>query len=115
MKNIFDLFRCLRSVSPQRIRKATIPKTLKSRVWTFYIGNNIGQTKCLCCNNFDILQMNFECGHVLAESCGGETTVDNLRPICSQCNKSMGNMHMVEFQQKYFKDTPSVDKPIGKL
>lgn len=33
--------------------------------------------------------MNFECAHVIPESRNGETTIENLRPICGVC-KSIG-------------------------
>ena len=41
--------------------------------------------------------MNFCAGHIIPESCGGFATIDNLRPICSQCNSSMGNTNMRKF------------------
>jgi hypothetical protein len=31
-------------------------------------------------------------GHVLPESKGGTLDVENLRPICSSCNSSMGSL-----------------------
>jgi hypothetical protein len=34
---------------------------------------------------------------------GGQTNVKNLRPICAQCNLSMGSMNMNEFKKKFFK------------
>ena len=43
----------------------------------------------------------FECGHVVSEKNGGKPTIDNLRPICSFCNKSVGTMNMEEFKKKY--------------
>jgi hypothetical protein len=85
-------------------RKKPIPKALKSSVWIKCIGKEVGMTKCLCCEINDISQLNFECGHVLAEANGGQTCLENLRPICSTCNRSMGTMHMDEFKRKFFKD-----------
>lgn len=68
-----------------------ISKTLRSLVWDKYVGLNKGSSKCIC--GIRIYQLNFECGHIVPYSKGGPTTLDNLRPICSMCNKSMGNMH----------------------
>ena len=34
--------------------------------------------------------MSFHCGHIIAEAKGGETIVSNLKPICQNCNSSMG-------------------------
>jgi hypothetical protein len=45
---------------------------------------------------------NFEAGHNIPESKGGPTTHDNLRPICSGCNKAMGNRYTIdEFGELY--------------
>ena len=83
-------------------RKKTIPKSLKRAVWDEWIGEEIGITKCLCCNHQDIRQIEFHCGHVIAETRGGTLSVQNLRPICAQCNLSMGTMSIKEFKHKYF-------------
>ncbi len=83
-------------------KKKTIPKALKKSVWNAIIGKDVGTTKCLCCGVNDISQLEFECGHIIAEALGGETKLENLRPICGSCNKSMGIMNMDEFKQKYF-------------
>jgi 5-methylcytosine-specific restriction endonuclease McrA len=88
-------------VKPIKHRKKAIPKSLKKMVWDKYIGANIGTAKCLCCNHQDIRQIEFHCGHVISESSGGYTTLKNLRPICSQCNLSMGTMNMNEFMKQY--------------
>jgi hypothetical protein len=64
-------------------------------VWDKYIGLDNGYTICLC--GTKIYQLNFECGHVVPHSKGGGTTAENLRPVCPSCNKSMGNMHFMDF------------------
>jgi 5-methylcytosine-specific restriction endonuclease McrA len=47
-------------------------------------------------------ELSFDCGHVIAEALGGKTTLENLRPICSKCNKSMRTTHMDEFKKQFF-------------
>lgn len=84
-----------------RQKKKTIPKALRMKVWNKYVGIQIGQCKCLCCKLIDISQMNFHCGHVISEKCGGNIDLENLRPICSSCNSSMGVMNMNEFIENY--------------
>ena len=54
---------------------------------------------CMCCKSTDITQMSFNCGHVIAEANGGETIVSNLKPICQNCNSSMGTKNMNEFMR----------------
>lgn len=80
-------------------RKKTIPSTVKRLVWNKYIGEEIGKAKCVCCNLTDITQLSFHCGHVIAESNGGEISVDNLRPICQNCNSSMRTQNLEEFKK----------------
>ena len=47
-----------------------------------------------------------DCGHNIPESKGGPTNVENLIPICRNCNVGMGNRFTIdEWQQKY--ETPS--------
>ena len=77
-------------------------KSLKKLVWDTWIGENLGITKCLCCKHQDIRQIEFHCGHVISEKFGGYTSVENLRPICAQCNLSMGSMNMKTFQAQFF-------------
>jgi hypothetical protein len=83
-------------------KKKSIPKSVKKAVWDKWVGKDKGITKCLCCKHQEIRQIEFHCGHVIAEKNGGETNVDNLRPICAQCNLSMGTMNMNDYKKKYF-------------
>jgi len=80
-----------------KARKAIISKVMRANVWDFYIGEEKGIANCLCCDRSEIKQFHFECGHVISEYNGGDTTLENLRPVCSMCNKSMGKMNMDEF------------------
>ena len=52
-------------------RKRTIPKPVKTGSWDYWIGNERGIAKCLCCARIDITMLSCEFGHILAESCGG--------------------------------------------
>jgi hypothetical protein len=85
----------------KKYNKKNIKIAVKKAVWDKYIGLDIGQTKCLCCKITDIIQMSFHCGHIIAEVNGGETIVSNLKPICQNCNLSMGTENMNEFMKKF--------------
>jgi 5-methylcytosine-specific restriction endonuclease McrA len=78
-----------------------IPATVRNTVWNKYIGTDKKIGNCHCCQFESISFANFECGHVISVKNGGETTIENLRPICPHCNKSMGAMNMEEFMKKY--------------
>lgn len=80
-------------------KKKTISATIKRLVWNTNIGEDVGKSKCMCCYSTDITQMSFNCGHIVAEANGGETIVSNLKPICQNCNSSMGTKNMEEFMK----------------
>ena len=89
------------TVKSPRTPKKAIPKAMKRLVWDTYIGEDIGKSLCLCCNHVYIRQIEFHCGHVRSEAEGGEINVSNLRPICAQCNLSMGKTNMNEFKKMF--------------
>jgi 5-methylcytosine-specific restriction endonuclease McrA len=76
--------------------KKKIPKALKEQVWLTYNGP---QFACKChiawCKNV-ITPFTFETGHNIPESKGGTLDIANLRPICSKCNKSMGDEYTID-------------------
>lgn len=90
-------------ITKKRTKKTYIPKSLKIAVWKKNIGMEVGMTLCSVCKTTSIHQMDFHCGHIKAESEGGETCLSNLVPVCGKCNLSMGRMNLHEFQASYFK------------
>lgn len=84
-----------------KYKRKSIPKSVKDRVWNTYVGKACGVGKCYCCGT-SIDSKNFDCGHVVAAARGGKNVPENLRPVCSTCNKSMGTQNMEEFKKVYF-------------
>lgn len=78
-------------------KKKPISKALRMAVWQEYIG--IQEAYCYCCRIQKINPFRFQCGHNVAECKGGETTVENLRPVCDLCNSSMGTKNLEEFKR----------------
>jgi len=72
---------------------------LRHKVWNKYIGQQFGIAKCFCCNEIEISQQSFECGHMISILNGGLDSVKNLRPICTRCNRSMGSTSMEIFMK----------------
>ena len=56
-----------------------------------------GEGMCYMDCKESISRSNFECGHITPSSVGGKCDIYNLRPICSNCNKSMGTKNMLDF------------------
>ena len=88
-----------KATATNKKKKKPISATVKRLVWNANIGEEIGKSKCLCCHSTDITQLSFHCGHIVAESNGGELIVSNLRPICQNCNSSMGTKNMNDFMK----------------
>jgi hypothetical protein len=82
-------------------KKTIIPIGVKNQTWTTYIGK-VFEIECPICNINIINICNFECAHVTAQSKDGQHTVDNLRPICSPCNKRMNNNDFYEWTKKNY-------------
>lgn len=80
-------------------QKTKISSKLRNDVWNKYIGKEIGLSNCLCCK-LNIIEKGssfYHCGHVISEKNGGKTNIENLKPICSDCNLSMNSTNMDEF------------------
>jgi hypothetical protein len=84
--------------------KQKIPKALREQVWLKQFGKQYS-SKCFStwCEN-TITVFDFQCGHDIPESKGGETILENLVPICSRCNLSMSNTYT-------FKEWNQLSKP----
>jgi 5-methylcytosine-specific restriction endonuclease McrA len=76
--------------------KKKIPKAIRQQVWLKYNGK-IYENKCtiIWCQNI-ISVFNFHVGHNVPESKGGGIEIENLRPICPNCNLSMGSMYSID-------------------
>ena len=80
---------------PYHNHKESIPKRIRELVWTTHNGETF-TNKCYvswCDNKLNVF--NFQVGHDIPESKGGTIDIDNLKPICGNCNLSMGNKYTI--------------------
>lgn len=85
----------------KEIKRKNIPKAVKGACWNENIGPDNASGQCFTgCLNI-ISQQNFQVGHIIAVSNGGSDELSNLKPICQQCNTSMGDQNMDEFIKQY--------------
>ena len=77
-----------------------IPSTLRHKIWVSHNGK-VYESNCYCCSK-EINITNFHCGHIISRKDNGPTNEDNLRPICSDCNSSMGSQNMETFKNVFF-------------
>lgn len=84
-------------------QRRSLPAAVRSAVWNAWNGRDAGVAPCIVCGTC-VSQQDFECGHVIASALGGPDTVENLRPVCRLCNRSMGTENLHEFRARYFGD-----------
>jgi hypothetical protein len=75
-------------------KKQKIHQKIRTTSWEKYLkdtGQNTYDIKCpiSICNNI-INPNTFQCGHIISENNGGKIEINNLKPICTSCNGSMG-------------------------
>lgn len=74
--------------------------------WENIFGKNYEAT-CKICEKNKMEALNKETwhmGHIVAFAEGGSDDLDNMRPICVECNKSMGKKHLVEYCKEKYPD-----------
>lgn len=80
--------------------RVSIPRAVRNSVWNVTFGREAGIGACYCCGGL-VSQQDFECGHVLAVAMGGLNILENLKPVCGACNKSIGSRDMDEFKRVF--------------
>jgi len=83
-------------LSSVKIGAGAFPKRIREVVWNTYNGETYS-SKCYvpwCSNMINVF--NYQVGHDIPESKGGTYDIGNLRPICSNCNLSMGNKWTIQ-------------------
>tara|TARA_B100000902_G_scaffold101935_1_gene104287 strand:- start:13 stop:354 length:342 start_codon:yes stop_codon:yes gene_type:complete len=96
--------------SIRKVRKSNIPKAIREQVWLKNFGK-IYESPCYVhwCDNI-INVFDFHVGHDVPESKGGTLDINNLKPICSRCNLSMGDKFTIEEWDNLFLEKGS-NKP----
>lgn len=93
-KNNFVEWLLDESIEPEHsfnLRPA-ITKKLRMEVWEkFFKNKNVGNCPVFRCNNIleKDKEYSWDCGHIQSHHNGGKTELDNLKPICLQCNRKM--------------------------
>lgn len=82
-----------RAITP---KKKVISKKLREEVWLKHFGKTFSSKCPIKWCTREISVFSFEVGHNIPESKGGKTTIDNLIPICGDCNRSMGDRFTID-------------------
>ena len=95
-------------------KKKVISKKLREVVWLKYFGKTFSSKCPIQWCTREISVFSFEVGHNIPESKGGRTTIDNLIPICGDCNRSMGDRYTIDEFSKEFASTTTASLPVPK-
>ena len=92
-----------------RNKKKTISKKLKEEVWIKHFGETFSAKCPISWCSHKITVFCFDAGHNIPESKGGRTAIDNLIPICGECNRSMGDRFTIlEFSAIHQSSKPTL-------
>ena len=83
----------------QKVKKYMSPQ-LRMCVWNRYFGNSENGICPICNKQIKVGRNGFHCAHIISRANNGETTIDNLRPLCSDCNIDMGSLNWDDYIKK---------------
>ena len=89
------------SCAKNNMSKYTRVKRQKGRIllWLRYFGLQSFGECAAGCGTLMPLASRWEAGHVEAKAFGGKPDINNLRPICSECNLLQGTTNMRDFSE----------------
>lgn len=97
-KNGMKRHKCKKKTSRPRISGP-----LRKKIWEKYVGQST-EAKCSCCCKNVITPISncktFQAGHIISHHNGGKTTIDNLLPICRDCNNNMGTENWDDYVKR---------------
>lgn len=81
-------------------KRQKIQPQLRDQVWEKRCGE-LKKGECFVCNGEIKFPSQFHCGHIVSVKDGGSNTVENLEPVCIQCNLDMGSMNLHEYKKLF--------------
>jgi lycopene cyclase domain-containing protein len=97
------IYDCYNAYFPQinPIKKEPFTEWFKGTIWR----KNNGTLECVLCPVCSLNTISigsFHAGHILPESKGGMMCLENIMPICGDCNSQMGARHLYWFSWHYY-------------
>jgi hypothetical protein len=75
-------------------------KQVRELVWKKYCPKHDDKGKCFCCGDkIRKSKTHVEYGHIVPSCVGGSYTMDNIRPVCINCNRGKGGMHTMNMYE----------------
>lgn len=85
-----------------KYQKKTISPKMRIEIWTKEFGTR-DEAICpfyRCENKIHNGYKGFHSGHIISEFNGGETILENLKPICGSCNSKMSSTNWTDYEKK---------------
>lgn len=79
----------------KKVKRVNFKECERNKLWVTYFGDKRNLGKCAYCR-CPLHFVDFHMGHVISVQNGGTNDLDNIRPLCSSCNISMGDKNMDE-------------------
>lgn len=98
---VAEYYKLLGRANLKAIKKEVFTDWFKNSIWR---KSNGSLEKCMC----PVYSLNlisnesFSAGHILPESKGGMMCIENIMPICPECNSQMGSRHLYWFAWHYY-------------
>lgn len=103
--NNFIDYLCYKEITPiHDFKNQRIPITQKERqnIWKKEFKSS-NEEKCPifgCKQPLENKKWGFICGHIISVKNGGDNNIDNIRPICAQCNNKMSDENWDDYNEK---------------
>ena len=85
-------------------KRKSINPHLRSRIWEIHVGIST-RAKCFCCWKNEITPFTgnnvFHAGHIHSHFNGGKESIENLIPICRDCNTNMSSEHWDDYIERH--------------
>jgi len=82
-------------------KKEAFTPWYKKNIWR-KVNGILDKVPCPVCSQELISIDSFSAGHILPESKGGMICIENIIPICTDCNIQMGSRHLYWFAWHYY-------------
>ncbi len=103
------------STPGKKYRKKPIPAAFREQIWIRDMGRSFeGKCPTPWCQN-QITVFDFQAGHNVPESKGGPTKPENLLPLCSRCNQSMGDRYTFDEWASLAAETPKPTSTVPEV
>lgn len=98
---VAELYKSLDVGPPRPQKKEGFPEWFKSSVWR-KVNGPLNEVACPVCSLNTISSESFSAGHIIPESKGGMMCIENVIPICTDCNSQMSTRHLYWFAWHYY-------------